>query len=544
MLSWSTSFPSYLWAFVALAVPVLIHLLSKSKGKPVSVGTLKFFQQVKPVKMTQIKLVDALLLMLRLSMLICAILLVSQLWLSDSNKNDKPNIALISPNWLDQSTLIDKQALLRHLDNQPAFLLDSKLTELNKQQVLTWQKREMLSENSTLTKSLWQAINTAHFILPKQATFHIYTDNQAINFIGEPVKIAQQIQWHVLENKPNVEKSLINSRFNVVIVRDQDRLISQRRLEQAFMIIKQVLLPELSITILENQELFNLETGSDFVENTLMNADWLFYLTSNEPPLSVKKAIQRGINVFIDSRSNGNIDETTTSLLSYDVRFEDVLLHKRVKCNEQTSLQTWFKLNQKAKLNNQTNNIKNKEIDAHYQTEALWFTEQGQIVLEKHTLVNPMIPNTKAAQMTKSQQDSQGSIIAEQEKSLTLPEKNSVIYQFYSRLEPGWSEIAEQPQFIQVLLNLLMNTDDSLQSIVNKRLSLTQIESLDTKIASELASNDKTLINKSLKLKDFNQQPLTQWLILLLIISWCLERLLSEYGLKKQVRLTKRGLTE
>jgi hypothetical protein len=510
-MSWFTSFPSYLWALIALAVPVIIHLLSKSKGKPVSVGTLQFFQQVKPVKMTEIKLVEALLLMLRLLMLVSAILLVAQLWLVDNTHLENNDIALISPDWLNHSSAADQQALAITLENQAAYLLDSNLTKINKQQVLAWQKTRTLKETSSPNKPLWQAINTAHFTLPEQATFHIYTDNKAENFIGEPVKITQQIQWHVLENKPIVDENTTNSALNVVIVLDKDREYSRLRLQQAFKVIKQALMPELTLEVIDSQALSTTETNSSAVENTMMNANWLFYLSSTEPPISVLEVIQRGVKVFFDGRANGSIaqslDETTTSLFSHDLPIEDVLVHKRVKRSVQPSIDNWLKVN-----------AKDAGFQLQPQPQALWFTEQGEIILEKRL----------------------------------LPEPNAVIYQFYSRFEPSWSNVAEQPEFIHQLLKLLKSSDDALQSSLNQRLTLAQIEALETKLPNQLPSGDNIAFDKSQKLKvtlrqtlqDYNQQSLTKWLMLLLILCWCVERLLSEYRLKKQASFINNGLAK
>mgnify|MGYP000109035596 FL=1 len=192
MLSWVTSFPSYLLALFALAVPIIIHLLSKSKGKPIAVGTLKFFQQLKPVKMTQVKLVERLLLALRLLMLICAILLTAQLWWlgDDSTKNEE--FYLISSDWLNFSSSAEKRELAAKLNEDNAYILESTLTPLSKAQILTWEKTDFSHR-----KPLWSALTAAHYKLSKNAIFHVYTNMTAINFIGTPVNISQSIQWHV-----------------------------------------------------------------------------------------------------------------------------------------------------------------------------------------------------------------------------------------------------------------------------------------------------------------------------------------------------------
>ncbi|MDG1750411.1 MAG: BatA domain-containing protein, partial [Thalassotalea sp.] len=196
MLNFLTSFPSYLLGLLALAVPIIIHLFSKSKGKPVAVGTLKFFQQVKPVKMKQVKLVEIFLLVLRLLMLICAVLLVAQLWWIDNDSDSNEEFYLISVNWLNQSSMEEKRELATKLTENNAYILNSKLSSISPDKILTWETSEG-SDLKLKNKPLWSAINTAHYKLAKEVAFHIYTDNLASNFIGKPVKISQPIQWHI-----------------------------------------------------------------------------------------------------------------------------------------------------------------------------------------------------------------------------------------------------------------------------------------------------------------------------------------------------------
>ncbi len=79
MNNWVLLAPAGLIALAGLAVPLLIHLLSRSRGQRVLVGNIELFRQVRRQRASQIRLVQWLLLALRLLMLLLAALLLAEL---------------------------------------------------------------------------------------------------------------------------------------------------------------------------------------------------------------------------------------------------------------------------------------------------------------------------------------------------------------------------------------------------------------------------------------------------------------------------------
>lgn len=79
MNSWTLLAPAGLFALTALVVPLLIHLLSRSRGQRVLVGNIELFRHIRQQRASQIRLVQWLLLALRLLMLIVAALLLAGL---------------------------------------------------------------------------------------------------------------------------------------------------------------------------------------------------------------------------------------------------------------------------------------------------------------------------------------------------------------------------------------------------------------------------------------------------------------------------------
>lgn len=487
MLSWVTSFPSYLLAFITLALPIIIHLLSKNKGKPIAVGTLKFFQQLKPVKMTQVKLVERLLLALRLLMLICATLLTAQLWWLGDGSAKKEDLYLITSSWLNFSSREEKRELATKLNEDNAYILESRLKPLSKEQLLTWEKT-----NFSHHKPLWSALNTAHYTLPKNALFHVYTDTLAVNFIGKPVHISQPIQWYVTNNENEVTLNSSKSPLQVTIVADTDRAHSVLRIKQALTILKSALIPELSLNIIENQPITNKGSSEYGTTSAIIkDSDWLFYLSSDEKSSLLQRALNQGVNIFIDAKeSHQNLNKTLENTMvssENELFLEDALIHKRGKRTPINALLTLA------------------DLDDNYQSEALWHTENNFVALEKHQVFKE--------------------------------DKTQIIYQLNSRLEPEWSSFAEQPQFVHVLLSLLQNTKTDEKhmlgldsSLTDTRVSFAQIQTLDTTENTLRAAETK----KILTLLAYKEQLLTQWLIIFLVVLWCFERLLSERRLSER----------
>jgi len=79
MNGWMLLTPAGLIALAALAIPLLIHLLSRSRGQRILVGNIELFRQVQSQRASQIRLVQWLLLILRLLMLLTAALLLADL---------------------------------------------------------------------------------------------------------------------------------------------------------------------------------------------------------------------------------------------------------------------------------------------------------------------------------------------------------------------------------------------------------------------------------------------------------------------------------
>ncbi|MGY5847247.1 BatA domain-containing protein [Salegentibacter sp. HM20] len=79
--------PSYLWALLALAVPLAIHLWSRREGKIIKVGSIKFLKEADTRKSSSLQLNEIWLLLLRMLLLAILVFILSGLHWPGKEKN-------------------------------------------------------------------------------------------------------------------------------------------------------------------------------------------------------------------------------------------------------------------------------------------------------------------------------------------------------------------------------------------------------------------------------------------------------------------------
>jgi len=136
-------------------------------------------------------------------------------------------------------------------------------------------------------------------------------------------------------------------------------------------------------------------------------------------------------------------------------------------------------------------------------------------------------------------QNAQGEVLLSKQRLNHLDkvtDKNNFnIYQFHSRFDADWSNILQKPQFVRVLMNLVSHEIFNETQELNDHLSAEQISGFATQGDIEISQINR---NKAL-LAEYEQELLSQWLISLLVILWILERILSEYSIRRVNDLTK-----
>ena len=107
--------PAAWWALLALCIPLIIHLFSKSRGRLVRIGHIDLIRQARKLQVTELKLTQWLLLFLRLAIITLACLILAGLATAGLNSSNA-NTIYLTANWLSNANTADLTELLNDAD--------------------------------------------------------------------------------------------------------------------------------------------------------------------------------------------------------------------------------------------------------------------------------------------------------------------------------------------------------------------------------------------------------------------------------------------
>ncbi len=251
MNGWLLLTPAGLIALAALAIPLLIHLLSRSRGKRVLVGNIELFRQVQTQRASQIRLVQWLLLVLRVLLLLTAALLLADL----ARQGLAPpveNTAYITP------------ARLAAAERGGAPIPDD--------------------QRQTRLVSLdggWAQLSEALATQRHEGEVSVYTLASAADQPAEPLALPSPVIWQ----SAGAAAARAPSLLNVLLVHDPARLVDARALEAALLAVAQF--RDLSV----NVRLMPADTTA-LSETGVTAGDALIWLSEQPVPGDLQAAVQ------------------------------------------------------------------------------------------------------------------------------------------------------------------------------------------------------------------------------------------------------------
>ncbi|WP_289029330.1 BatA domain-containing protein [uncultured Paraglaciecola sp.] len=197
----------YLWGLLTLTIPIVIHLLSKHRGKLVPFAHIALIKVKNSPQLNQARLTQWLLLILRLLMLLVACAILAQLVWSE-NADTSANLVLVSNDWLAQSSDAEKQQLFEELyssQNSRLFLIDGLNQSLSQRKLESKALLAFQGDTSSTTTpplNIWANLAEITKTLPKSQKIQLYTTNRLNQFTGKKVAITNPIEWHI-KSLPN-----------------------------------------------------------------------------------------------------------------------------------------------------------------------------------------------------------------------------------------------------------------------------------------------------------------------------------------------------
>lgn len=343
-----------LFTLLALLVPLVIHLLSKSRGTLVPFAHIAFIKQRKQRPMQQIRLVQRILLFLRMMILLLATLILAHVFYLSQAEPAQRQI-LLSPHWLSHASSEEKQKVLNALPEAKVSLLTFPARALSAEQIRAWQPAQQ-NETIPATNNVWAQVKAQLDELPIDTQVDVYTSNAASQFIGEKVKLAHKVQWHIKALPPEPLAGRQNQ-VSIAVIYDGDRSEDLSYIQAALKALQNN-----SEVILSIQAMPFDAIGDGA---SLMKASAIVYLSSQAIPTSITSLVAQGGILLLDAAEE-NVEGVWTA--STDAGLALQLRGNRL--GNPTAL-------------NMTNSIYQGQ---HSQTKILWQTDKQQILLTEQDL--------------------------------------------------------------------------------------------------------------------------------------------------------------
>ena len=444
---------SALVGLVSLLIPLIIHLIYRSRGKVVWVGNIELIKSVKKRRVTEIKLTQWLLLIIRLLLLTALTLLIAQVFhLSDFSQNSQQQVFL-TPSWIKHSSSADIEAVLQKHSDASINLLSSQLNSLNEFAV---DDIKAIAVDKEMTHVSADAL--ADYLIQKNFALknaHVFATNAELEFEEQRHPATHQLNWNIklLSEQQNEVLNQSLNRLDVLVVYEESRRTDYQYISNALDYLTEQSSSSLRYT---SQKLADFKAAEQ-----LMDTDWVIVLGDLTIDQPLENFVEKGGQLFLQSIQDAN------------------LLANKGKSEQLDSILNIY-------------NGMNTPIEAYRAVER-------SIVKNEKTIIG----DAKNKPLLGVQTQGKG-----------------FVYRFYSRFHPSWNSWVTEPGFATELATILYAKQrEEYQTLVDENEVKAAVNSLPNNNASK-ADNVKNTQQK--------QNPLYQWLLVLVMLLLLVERVLAE----------------
>jgi len=277
--------PMGLWALLALAIPILIHLFNRSRGRLVRIGHIDLIRQARRLKVTEVKLAQWLLLLLRLGIFTLAALVLAGL-ARPGLKSSESATAYVSPAWLRtvQPALIN-ELLGRH---ERVFVLQADFPALDKD--LLNEIRQTPLKTSTI-RNVWPLLADRLSLEHHGGAVDAYVVDLLMQFGSSRSGLPTAVNWNLAH--PGSAPELQQLPGSAVIAFDMERKQDTELFRAALSSLKAHRIPDLTWEMVDTREITPQQ----------LNPDWLIYLSVNALTAEQQALINTPTTVLMDAVS-------------------------------------------------------------------------------------------------------------------------------------------------------------------------------------------------------------------------------------------------
>ena len=261
--------PNALWALLALLLPILIHLFNRSRGRLVLIGHIDLVRQARRLRVTEVKLAQWLLLLLRLTIFTLAALILAGLARPGLDSRSG-STSYVTTEWLKTSSLENIETVLSEAEEastNSVFLLQPGFPPIDRSQLDKFRQPSppVATEFSNAWPLLAERLSTEHHL--GKVTVHA-TDYVMQYGVDRPT-LPRDVDW-VLTH-PETAPVMSSNVIRAVIVYDDNHADEAALLGDTLAVLKQHRLPGLTWST----------TRSDTLNEAQLDTDWLIFLTES-----------------------------------------------------------------------------------------------------------------------------------------------------------------------------------------------------------------------------------------------------------------------
>jgi hypothetical protein len=259
--------PWALWALLALAIPILIHLFNRSRGRLVRIGHIDLIRQARKLRVTEVKPAQWLLLLLRLAIFTLAALLLAGLAQPGLNSSDSPT-AYVSPAWIRTASASMLDELISS-SNQGSriIVLQTGLERLDKDLADSIRETPV---NASNVSNIWPLLAEQLSLEHHTGVVDVYVSNYLQQLGSNLPALPRAVNWNVANPETTLEPNGLPKR--VVIAFDRQRSRDAEIMTAAINSLKVSRIPNIRLELVESQQLTTEQ----------LKADWLILLSENE----------------------------------------------------------------------------------------------------------------------------------------------------------------------------------------------------------------------------------------------------------------------
>lgn len=291
--------PAAWWGMAAIAIPVLIHLFNRSQGRLVRIGHIDLIKNARKLKVTELKLAQWLLLLVRIALFVLAGLILAGL-ARPGLQSSSLHTAYVTPAWLASSSPLQITDLLQRFSDPKTsriYVLQEGYPLLDQDTAIGFSGSHTAADVS----DIWPLLADRLSIQQHLGDVDVYAVDLLQQFGSARPIMPRSVNWHL--GHPPVADAAGQADIRVTIGYDPQHKPDVDIVRAALFSLKAHRIPGL------NWEIASI----DKLSASQLQSDWLILLSDSGLSDEQFAQIKTPVTILSDAKTDNNSDSPATA---------------------------------------------------------------------------------------------------------------------------------------------------------------------------------------------------------------------------------------